>query len=481
MRPLAGDAAARWKAHAEKREALAAAIKAAGGAVRLGKTTSNLFRTRKDGKQAAVQSLDVRAFNQVLSVNPDGLTMDVEGMTPYETAVAGALAHGCLPAVVPELKTITIGGALTGVGIESSSFRYGFVHETVAEMDILLPDGRIVLARPDNGHRDLFFGFANSYGTLGYVIRARIRLVRAKRFVELRHRKFASADLFLAEMKRLCDASRFALGRTPSDQRFSPDDGPWDFIEGSVFSSTVHVLTTGRFVDNAPYAGDYTHMRPFYQSLLHRETDFLTASDYIWRWDTDWFWCSQRMGLKGFWARLLLGRWMLGSRNLWKVFNWYRRHDVAKKLAPYVKSIRESQTWEPVIQDVEVPADRGAEFLEFFHREIGIKPVWVCPVQKPDPEAKFDLYEMDPDTLYLNFGFWDSVESKVQMPKGHYNRMIEVKVAELGGRKSLYSESFYPEDEFWRTYNGFAYKRLKEQYDPEDRLLNLYQKTVRAL
>ncbi len=469
-------------AHAAKRAALAESIRAAvaaGDAVRLGKTTSNLFRTRHDAK---VRSLDVRAFNQVLSVDAENLTMDVEGMTPYENAVAGALKHGCLPAVVPELKTITVGGALTGVGIESSSFRYGFVHETAVEMDILLPDGRIVLAGPDNEHRALFFGFANSYGTLGYVIRARIRLVRAKRFVELRHRRFKSADLFVAEMKRLCDLSNLQKGRPPAPlTRILPEDGPWDFIEGSVFSPQQHILTTGRFVDEAPYTGNYKYMRPYYKSLLYRETDFLTASDYIWRWDTDWFWCSQRMGLKGFWPRLLLGRWMLGSRNLWKVFNWYRRNDIAKKTAPYFKSVREKQTWEPVIQDVEVPADRGAEFLEFFHREIGIKPVWVCPVQKPDADAKFDLYEMDPDTLYLNFGFWDSVESKVQMPRGHYNRMIEVKVAALGGRKSLYSESFYPEDEFWKTYNGEGYFRLKQQYDPEGRFLNLYQKTVRAL
>lgn len=460
-------------AHARKRLALAESIRAAGGAVRLGKGTSNLFRTRKG---TPVKSLDVRAFNQVLAVDAENLTMDVEGMTPYETAVAGALEHGCLPAVVPELKTITVGGALTGVGIESSSFRHGFVHETAVEMDILLPDGRIVLCRPDNENRALFHGFANSYGTLGYVIRARIRLVRAKPYVELRHRRFPEAAPFLAEMERLCAENRAAGadGKKPE----------WDFIEGSVFSPDMHVLTTARFTDALPAgekAGNYRHLRPYYQTLLHRDRDFLTASDYIWRWDTDWFWCSRQMGIEGFWTRLLLGRWVLGSRNLWKIFNWYRRNDVARKLAPYFKSVRDKESWEPVIQDIEVPAGRGAEFLEFFHREIGIKPVWVCPVQTPDPSARFDLYQMSPDTLYLNFGFWDSVKTPVKMPAGHYNRLVEAKVEELGGRKSLYSESFYTEEDFWRIYNGEAYRRLKAQYDPEGRLLNLYQKCVRSL
>jgi FAD/FMN-containing dehydrogenase len=462
-------------AHARKRADLAEQIRAAGGAVRLGKNTSNLFRTRKD---AQVRRLDVRAFNRVLAVDEAALTMDVEGMTPYETAVAEALKHGVLPAVVPELKTITVGGALTGVGIESSSFRYGFVHETAVEMDILLPDGRIVLARPDNEHRDLFFGFANSYGTLGYVIRARIRVVKAARYVELKHRRFADAPAFLAEMERLCVENR-AQGRASE----------WDFIEGSVFSPSLHVLTTARFVDALPAGtrapGDYRHMKAYYKSLRHRDSDVLTASDYIWRWDTDWFWCSQRMGFgpgfTGWLTRLLLGRWWLGSRNLWKVFNWYRRNNMGERLARVSASAREKLKWEPVIQDVEVPARHGAAFLEFFHREIGIKPVWVCPVQKPEGGPQFDLYEMDSATLYLNFGFWDSVESKVRMPPGHYNRRIEEKVSELEGRKSLYSESFYPEEEFWKIYNGPAYRLLKEKYDPEGRLLNLYQKTVRAL
>ena len=50
---------------------------------------------------------------------------------------------------------------------------------------------------------------------------------------------------------------------------------------------------------------------------------------------------------------------------------------------------------------------------------------------------------------------------------------------ELGGRKSLYSTSYYSEDEFWATYGGATYDVLKKTYDPEGRLLDLYEKTVR--
>jgi hypothetical protein len=40
--------------------------------------------------------------------------------------------------VVPELKTITVGGTIVGIGIESSSFKHGFVHEGLLEADVLV-------------------------------------------------------------------------------------------------------------------------------------------------------------------------------------------------------------------------------------------------------------------------------------------------------------------------------------------------------
>jgi FAD/FMN-containing dehydrogenase len=84
---------------------------------------------------------------------------------------------------------------------------------------------------------------------------------------------------------------------------------------------------------------------------------------------------------------------------------------------------------------------------------------------------------MDPHTLYLNFGFWDGVKTKRE--DGYYNRLIEEKVRELDGKKSLYSTSFYSRDEFWELYNKPRYDELKQTYDPANALKNLYDKCVR--
>jgi hypothetical protein len=42
----------------------------------------------------------------------------------------------------------------------------------------------------------------------------------------------------------------------------------------------------------------------------------------------------------------------------------------------------------------------------------------------------------------------------------------------------LYSTSYYSEEEFWATYGGATYDVLKKTYDPDERLLDLYAKTV---
>ena len=87
-----------------------------------------------------------------------------------------------MPLVVPQLKTITLGGAVTGLGIESSSFRNGLPHESVLELDVLTGAGELVTAsRTENA--DLFRAFPNSYGSLGYAVRLRIELEPVTPFV----------------------------------------------------------------------------------------------------------------------------------------------------------------------------------------------------------------------------------------------------------------------------------------------------------
>jgi len=441
------------------RDAYAAVPK--GVPVRLAKPTSNLFRFRDPASSAERVGLDVSAFARVIHVDPVTRTAVVGGMTTYEDLCEATLPHGLMPLVVPELKTITLGGAVTGLGIEATSVWHGLPHESVTEMQLLTGDGRVVVATKDNEHSDLYYGFPNSYGTLGYTLALTIELMPVKPYVHVRH--FAFTD------PKACMA---AIAEIARDGRY--DGHKADFLDGVAFSTTELYLSVGAFSDKAPWASDYTGQEIYYQSLQKTREDFLTVKDYIWRWDTDWFWCAGAFGLKNKMVRRLWPR-------------RYRRSDVYRKFvaldqrygftaAMYEK--RHVPQREFVTQDVEIPVERGDEFLAFFAEKVRMTPVWMCPVRLRGTES-WTLYPMRPGELYVNFGFWGTAPLPPGKGDGYYNRMVEEEVSALSGHKSLYSSAFYPEEEFRSRYNGAAYDKLKAEYDGDGRLLTLYDKVVR--
>src|SRR5271166_2232836 len=434
-------------AYAQRRERLIsemAAARAHGASIGLAKSTSNLFRHRV---QTDTKRIDVRSFHHVLCIDPSSRIAEVEGMTTYEELADETLKHGLLPTVVPQLKTITIGGAISGIGIESSSFKYGLVHETVEEMEILLADGSTIVCSSTQ-NPDLFYGFPNSYGTLGYVLRLEVKLIPAKRYVTLTHIKFTEPGKFFAQIETLCSSPGF------------------DYMDGVVFGGNEMYLITGEFTDEAPFVSDYTYMKVFYKSIRQRSVDYLTAHDYIWRWDTDWFWCSKHFYVQYAPVRLLATRRLLNSNTYQRIMR------LAHKILP------ESQT-ESVIQDVDIPIEHAVEFLQFLLREIGVLPIWICPFRSYDPSVTYDLYVLDPKKLYVNFGFWDTVPST--QPEGHYNKKIEAKALALHGKKGLYSTAYYDEETFWQIYNRREYEVLKSKYDPTRCFKDLYEKTVQRM
>ena len=201
-----------------------------GDPVRLAKRTSNLFRTR----DAVVgPGLDVTGFDGVIDVDVEARTADVLGMTTYEHLVDATLPHGLMPLVVPELKTITLGGAVTGLGIESSSFRNGCPHESVIEMDVLTGDGRVLTVTPDGRAR-------RPVRRLPELVRdARLRPAAA-------HRARARPAVRHAHAQPLPrrDAVRRRDGGGGRD-RVGHGDFDVDFVDGTVFSTDEMYLTVG--------------------------------------------------------------------------------------------------------------------------------------------------------------------------------------------------------------------------------------------
>jgi FAD/FMN-containing dehydrogenase len=446
-------------AHAEGVERLLESYRAlpAASAVRLAKPTSNLFRPRA---KADAPGLDTSGLTHVIAVDPEVRIADVAGMCTYEDLVAATLPHGLTPLVVPQLKTITLGGAVTGLGIESASFRNGMPHESVLELDILTGAGELVTASPEE-HADLFRAFPNSYGTLGYAVRLRIELEPVRPFVALTHVRFHALDDLVAAMDRIVETGTYDGARV-------------DYLDGVVFSAEESYLCLGTQTAASGRVSDYTRQRIFYRSIQHDDGaihDRLTIHDYLWRWDTDWFWCSEGFGAQHPLVRRLWPRRYRRSSSYWKLMRFARRYGIADLLERLKR--RPPREW--VIQDIEVPIGRTVEFLDWFLANVPIEPIWLCPVRMRSDDG-WPLYPLQPNRTYVNVGFWSTVP--VGTTEGETNRRIERKVGELDGHKSLYSDAYYSREEFDARYGGDAYRAVKARYDPDGRLLDLYAKVV---
>ncbi len=422
--------------------------------MRLAKRTSNLFRPRA---VTEVPGLDVSGLDGVLFLDPVARTADVQGMCTYEDLVAATLAHSLIPLVVPQLRTITLGGAVTGLGIESTSFRNGLPHESVLEMDVLTGDGLVVTTRPGEA---LFDAFPNSYGSLGYATRLRIALEPVPAYVALRHLAFDDGGLLAKTIAEITEEGVHDGVRV-------------DALDGVSFGPGDHRLTLATWTGSTggARASDYTGQQIFFRSVHERESDLLTMEDYLWRWDTDWFWCSGAFGLH-----------RPGVRRLWP--RRWRRSDVYHRLIGLERRLGlvdrlDRRAGRPererVVQDVEVPVERLDEFLAWFDDEVGMRPVWLCPLRST---RAWPSYPLVPGETYVNVGFWGTVHVGPEASRGPLNRAVEERVHALGGHKSLYSEAFYDPDTFDRLYDGANLRALRRRHDPDDRLTNLYDKAV---
>jgi FAD/FMN-containing dehydrogenase len=378
---------------------------------------------------------------------------------------------------VPQLKTITIGGAVTGLGIESTSFRDGLPHESVLELEILPGDGEGVRATPDGSHADLFTALPNSYGTLGYALSLTIELAPVQPYVHLRHVRFDDLD-------EVCRA----IGEIV-------DSGAWegeavDFLDGSMFPEPElsdraghdprTYLTLGSWADRAPYTSSYTGQQIYYRSVQQRSEDYLTVRDYLWRWDADWFWCSRVFGVQNPRIRRFVPRRYLRSDVYRKIVGLEDRYHLKARL----DARRGDPPRERVVQDVEVPLTRTADFLRWFVANVPIEPVWLCPLRlrrrvEGTADGSWPLYPLQPDRTYVNVGFWSTVAIAPGARDGDVNRAVEQAVTEHDGHKGLYSDAYYPPEEFWQLYGGQTYHDVKRRHDPDGRLLDLYDKAVR--
>jgi FAD/FMN-containing dehydrogenase len=392
--------------------------------------------------------IDVSALHHVLDVDVERRTCVAEPGVTFRALVDATLPHGLVPAIVPELEGITVGGAVAGCSVESASFRYGGFHDTCREYEIVGGTGEVLTCSPERD--SLLFGMIHgSYGTLGVLTRVTFDLVPATRYVRVEYQRYHDPGSFHTALLARCAEAQVG------------------FIDGIVHAPDHWTLCLARFVDDAPQASSYRWLDVYYRSTRTRRDDVLTTPDYFFRYDTEAHWLSRTVPpLEWKPVRFLLGRVFLGSTNM---IRWSRR------LAPLFGLKRRPD----VVCDYFIPAGRVPEFYDWYLRELAYFPLWVVPYRMPRPYpwiADAHVARLEGD-LFVDLAVYGMANGD---PRIDRSAQLEEKTHELGGIKTLISRNHYTAERFWQVYHQPNYRTAKERLDPHGVFRDLYEKLHRV-
>jgi hypothetical protein len=385
------------------------------------------------------EKIDLNDLDEVLEIDVERRLCIAEPGVPFCRVVEKTLPLGLVPIVVPELKTITIGGAVAGCSIESMSYVHGGFHDTCVEYEILTAKGDVLTCKPDNEHSLIFQMMHGSFGTVGILSRLVFRLTPAKPFVRLRHEHHTSIDGYVESIQR----------------HFERRDV--DFMDGIIHSNSHLVLCVGDFVDSAPYTNRYDWLKVYFQSTARRSEDYLKTPHYFYRYDKG----VTNVYPTSFLGRLLLGKFLSSSEIL--------------RLAEKLRWLLLSDDRPVVTVDTFVPFSRLKDFLEWYAKDFDHFPLWVVPY------ARVHDYE------WINDSIWAKLDDRLvidiaiygmkQRGDTNYYRLIEEKLQELNGIKTLISYNYYQEAEFWQIFNRKNHDTVKAITDPDNIFRTLYEKT----
>jgi FAD/FMN-containing dehydrogenase len=387
------------------------------------------------------ERIDISSLDAILEIDPQRRLCVAEPGVTFADLVAATLPLGLAPIIVPEFKTITVGGAVSGCSIESMSFAHGGFHDTCVEYEIVTARGDVLVCTPDDERRLLFHMMHGSFGTLGILTRLTFKLIAAQPFVHVEHHRYKCIEEYQQAIAAHADARDV------------------DFLDGMIHGQDQLMLTSGRFVDEAPYAHRYDWLGVYNQSMRTRREDYLPTRDYYFRYDRG----VTSVRPRSFIGRLLFGK-LLGSAEVLRA---------AERLRWLLPADRPT-----VILDVFVPMGKVEEFMRWYQRELGFFPLWCVPYRRVQhyPWLSDEFYARTRETLFLDLAIY----GMRQRAGKNDHAIIEQKLLEIGGLKTLISHNYFSEADFWRIFNKRAYDEAKSVTDPDNIFRDLYTKTCRA-
>lgn len=430
--------------------------------------------------------LEIDPVHQVAWVEP-GVTM--------EELCACTLRHSLLPFVVPEFRAITVGGAIMGAALESSSFRYGQFSDQLVEAELLLADGTLLTTTPHE-HSDLFYGISGSYGSLATLLSVKIRLRAATPHIQLSYEVVhGGVEAAVSRLKQAASARPIP-----------------DFLDAMVLNEHQTVLMQGRWDTDTSLSGSAPaadFRRPwaqwFCQHVLQKtknstRCEILSTMDYLFRYDRGAFWMGQFLTCwSAAWRFLLqagisredlpevlhaafrahpptmrpslafriLCGWKLSSRELYRILHALPRGTFGRTF---------------LVQDFMLPIDMASRFLTFASHQVGVYPLWLCPTLGTEtPQLLSPHYREKRGAIAP--GDFDLINIGVYGIPADHRSIAEVTVEledlayTLGGRKLLYAVNYQTERQFWSRYDRKAYEDLRMRYRATGQWMDTYERT----
>ena len=401
-------------------------------------------------------------LQDILEIDREKGTIRVEPLVNMGQITAALKPLGWTLAVIPELDALTVGGLINGFGIETSSHKYGLFQHVCESFEIVMADGEWLKCSAHE-NVEMFYAIPWSYGALGFLVCAEIKIIPAKPYVHLTYLPFKSKQEFLQRFQ---------------EESLKPFAEAYDFIEGLMFSEDKAVLMLGKFSDAVPAGKNknslnffwkpwfYEHVRSFLNDDNNHE-DWVPLRHYYHRHSRSFFW---EMELVIPFGNHPLFRYLLG---------WMSPPDISLLKLTQTKDRHELYDAHHMLQDFLVPISTLDKSLSFFHQEVDFYPLWLCPMKIFSTPFRGMVNPTGEETMFVDVGIYG--EPGIENYQANVTtRRLEKFIREIDGYQALYADTYQTREELREMFDHTLLDKLRQEKDAVNAFPEPYDKVSRA-
>ena len=412
--------------------------------IRIKKRGAHSIHASSDKSQAHL--IDVEGLNQILEIDPEGLTVTAECHVTIRQLCDYTLQYGLLPLVTPEFQDFTVGGLFAGEGIQTSAHKYGVFSSSVNVIEIVTATGEALYATPFNEHADLFFAARGTFSTIGVITALQIRLRRADEYVVSRY--YHVSDL--EEYCRLLARSK----------------GSCEFLEGVVFGPEHYTVIVSEFAgrdeverERLPVFEPLKRGEEWYYYYASRTRrrgivkDAIPTIDFLFRSHRGLWWIAECY---------LDSQALAGSRRVREKVDDATEAAMAESGFEDPWMTTEERERCLINQDLLVVEARIPDMIRYVQKHIQLYPIWTCLVDAAQI-ARADLHGFIAD-----IGLYGE-----PMAKGYQAFSANYGLQKMSNLPSYWGNSYLTAEEWDQTYNLTAYSEARKKYQAEGVFLHI--------